>query len=376
MQPPDQITADLFSKNVLETVTGHWLVISNRGQRCDVELAHVQVLPANIRCGPDRRGIGGPGAQRPGVSNPGDFIGAFRQISCKILDQQINRGRLNTRLPVVLPPVSGELFSSWIARHAAFYGVPSLTMLHHCLPEAVSLRGTDRSLSRDQAIRLAKMFSMDAKTVRRMTFANVQSAAHRFIAMEPIQRCHSCVHESSETEPILRSELQGWRITCPHCGRPFRGLAQCDRGRPLNKYRAAALRGEKLLDDDAERDIQTWTSPLEVARLLLMRRVPWPFPRDAELWRYRVLGALIPDLDDVIARERSFPPSPKHPILPLRIRPALLAGVAIVERAGPEMLKMLQAHTCGHNRNRFIEATDHLIYPAFGLPSPRQMQLI
>ena len=115
---------------------------------------------------------------------------------------------------------------------------------------------------------------------------------------------------------------------------------------------------------------------LELACLLLMRRVPWPLPRDAELWRYRVLGAIIPDLDDVIAREESFPPSTRNPILPLHIRPALLAGVAIVERAGPEMLKMLQTHTFGHNRSRFIETTDHLINPAFGLPGPRQMQLI
>jgi hypothetical protein len=27
------------------------------------------------------------------------------------------------QLPVVLPPVPDELLSSWIARHAAFYGV-------------------------------------------------------------------------------------------------------------------------------------------------------------------------------------------------------------------------------------------------------------
>ena len=95
---------------------------------------------------------------------------------------------MNGRLPVVLPPVAGELFSSWIARHAAFYGVPALTMLRHGLPDAVSLQITDRTLSRDQASRLAEMFSMDAKVVRRMTFANVQRSAHRFISKEPLQR--------------------------------------------------------------------------------------------------------------------------------------------------------------------------------------------
>ncbi|WP_299682417.1 TniQ family protein [uncultured Roseobacter sp.] len=281
---------------------------------------------------------------------------------------------MNGRIPVVLPPVAGELFSSSIVRHAAFYGVPSLTMLRHCLPEAVSLHVADRTLSRDQANRLAEMFSTDAKTVLRMTFANVQSSVHRFISKEPLQRCSNCKSGPSDPGPILRSDMQGWRITCPHCCRPFQDIAQGDHSHPFDQYHAAALRGEKLLDDDAERGIQTWTRPLELARLLLMRRVPCPFPRNAELWRYRVLGVVIPDLDDVIAKEGSF--SPKHPILPLHIRPALLAGVAIVERAGPEMLQMLQAHTFGHNRNRFIEETDHLINPAFGLPGPRQMQLI
>lgn len=280
------------------------------------------------------------------------------------------------RLPVVLPPADGELFSSWIARHAAFYGVPAITMLRYGLPGAVSLDITDRTLSRDQAGRLAETFSMDAKTVRRMTYANVQGSAHRFIAKVPIQRCRSCKPDTSDSGSILRCDLQGWRITCPHCGRLFQDLAQCDHGRPFKQYDAAALHGEKLLHNDAERDIQTWTSPLELARLLLLRRVPLPLPRDAELWRYRVLGVVIPDFDDVIARERSFPPSPKHPIVQLHIRPALLAGVAILERGGPEMLKMLQAHTFGHNRNRFVEETDHLINPAFGLPEPRQMQLI
>lgn len=216
---------------------------------------------------------------------------------------------------------------------------------------------------------------MDAKTVHRMTFADVQSSAHRFIAKEPIQRCNSCDSGTFNQVPTLRSQLQGWRTTCPHCGRPFQDLAQCDRGHPFDQYHAAALREEMLPDDDAERDIQTWTSPLELARLLLMRRVPWPFPRDAEVWRYRFLGVVIPDLDNVIAGEGSFPASPKHPIVPLHIRPALLAGVAIVERAGPEVLQMLKAHTFGHNRNRLIEETNHLINPAFGLPGPRQMQL-
>lgn len=54
------------------------------------------------------------------------------------------------RLPVRLPPYSDELLSCWIGRHAAFYAVPPLAMLRHCLPEAHSLRAADLHLSNDQ----------------------------------------------------------------------------------------------------------------------------------------------------------------------------------------------------------------------------------
>jgi hypothetical protein len=47
---------------------------------------------------------------------------------------------------------------------------------------------------------------------------------------------------------------------------------------------------------------------------------------------------------------RRICPHLQKPILPLHLRPTLLAGVAIVERAGPEMLRMLRGHMMGDNR--------------------------
>lgn len=47
------------------------------------------------------------------------------------------------QLPVSLAPYPDELLSSWIIRHAAFYAVPPLAMLQHCLPEIQSLRTAD-----------------------------------------------------------------------------------------------------------------------------------------------------------------------------------------------------------------------------------------
>ena len=55
----------------------------------------------------------------------------------------------------------------------------------------------------------------------------------------------------------------------------------------------------------------------------------------------RVLCVIIPDLDEVMQMEVSKLPSPASPILSMYLHAALLAGVAIVQHAGPEMLRML-----------------------------------
>jgi hypothetical protein len=90
-----------------------------------------------------------------------------------------------------------------------------------------------------------------------------------------------------------------------------------------------------------------------------MRRVKNPTFGSYEPWRYRVLGALVPDLDNVVDRQ-SLPMS-SYPILPMHLRPALLAGIAMVERSGPEMLQMLQSHMKGENKARFSSAINEIM---------------
>jgi len=107
-----------------------------------------------------------------------------------------------------------------------------------------------------------------------------------------------------------------------------------------------------------------------------MRRVPKPPPDEGEFWRFRVLGAIIPELDDLVAGNPASLPTSGTPILSLYLRPALLAGVAIVDRAGPGMLPMLQSHTMGENRARFRQLAEKAIARP-GSPRPfLQGQLI
>lgn len=223
------------------------------------------------------------------------------------------------------------------------------------------MRMADLHLTGDQAVRLASMLATEPDVVRGMSFSNVPQSSRRLIAARPLQCCTNCRSDDTEPVPILRSQLLGWRITCPLCGDQLREADGRELPSPFRQYRGAALRGETLLDNEAERGIRTWTSLAEIAQLLLMRRIPRPIPRQHELCRFRVLGAIVPDLDDVVVTEQESLPTPASPILPLHMRPALLAGVAIVERAGPEMLRMLRGHMMGDNRARFSDSAENMI---------------
>ncbi len=248
-------------------------------------------------------------------------------------------------------------------------------MLQHCLPELRSLRTADLNLTEDQAVRIAHVFSIETTTVRRMTFSNIPQSLRRMIANEPRQSCSTCRPATDGMPIILRSQFFGWRITCPLCGGTLQTIGERDGPAPFGGYTHAALMGEEMLDSEAEHGIQNWLSPSEIARLLLMRRVPKSLPGYVPSG-YRVLGVIIPDLDEAMQTEISILPSPASPILPLYLRPALLAGVAIVQHAGPEMLRMMSGHMMGENKARFDSAIEEILdysRQAFG---PSQFHLI
>ncbi|RUV41294.1 hypothetical protein EOD29_24350 [Mesorhizobium sp. M1A.T.Ca.IN.004.03.1.1] len=265
------------------------------------------------------------------------------------------------QLPIILPPVPDELLSSWISRHAAFYGVPPLIMLRHCLPKASSLRAADLYLADGQLRHLAKPFATEPHTLRRMTFSNVAHTSRRLIAAKPAHTCPNCISSDSDPKPTLRSQLLGWRIICPLCGGPLHDSDEHEIPSPFCNYRSAALHGERLIDDEAEQGVRAWASPLDIVRLLLMRRDPKTLGPEKRIGGARMLGIIVPEFDAAAVEWGKPLPSAANPILPLNLRPGLLAGVAIVERAGPAMLEMLHARTIGENRTRFGIVVDYLL---------------
>jgi hypothetical protein len=231
---------------------------------------------------------------------------------------------LGPRLPVVLAPVTDELLSSWISRHADFYGIPSVIMLQHCLLGAGSLRTTDLHLTEKQAIRLAHMLGTEPTVVRGMSFANMSPRAHRMLAAKPIQSCSACMsgRDQKVRTAIRRNQFFGWRLTCPLCGNLLHEGKKDESPSPFRRHAIAALDGEKLIDDEAKGFARTWAPPSEIARLLMMRRIPKVLSPDISFERFRVLGAVIPEFDEVVAGRQMQLPSSGKPILPTRLRPA------------------------------------------------------
>ncbi|RWX60922.1 hypothetical protein EN780_30775 [Mesorhizobium sp. M4B.F.Ca.ET.089.01.1.1] len=99
-------------------------------------------------------------------------------------------------LPVILKPVPDELLSSWITRHADFYGVPPLTMLRHAIPEATSLRQTDTNLGPTAAVHIARLFRSQSSTILAMTTSGFPQSAGRLVAPRVIQCCIACSEQN------------------------------------------------------------------------------------------------------------------------------------------------------------------------------------
>ncbi len=267
----------------------------------------------------------------------------------------ISQDGFKKQLPVVLQPVPDELLSSWIARHADYYNVSSRAMLRHAIPDARSIQMADGHLTGEEGKLLAHIFRRKPSEVCRMTFTNVHNSARCLIAVGAIQTCQGCAagqQEFGTVLPILRSWRLAWRITCPVCGSHLRAMGQgsdagsADDPAPLASWEDA-VHGERLLDDFAERGVKTWASPIDLLRLLLIRRDPKPIDSDHWVKTQKVLDLVVPGFDRLAATTGTKVPGADRPVLPLALRRALVAGVAILERSGPALLRELHRRTTG-----------------------------
>src|SRR5215831_12605454 len=79
-----------------------------------------------------------------------------------------------------------------------------------------------------------------------MTFATINKTSRRLIGAKPLQSCLHCSPALSDCRPILRSQLLGWRVTCPSCGELLSDPDGLEVASPFLKYRQAALPAKPL----------------------------------------------------------------------------------------------------------------------------------
>lgn len=90
-----------------------------------------------------------------------------------------------------------------------------------------------------------------------------------------------------------------------------------------------------------------WVSPIDIVRLLLVRRCPKPFHHQASIRHSTILSAVVPGFGELVAEQGLPRPTIARPILPIGLRTALLAGVSIVYQAGPTLVSELKRQTLG-----------------------------
>jgi hypothetical protein len=245
-------------------------------------------------------------------------------------------------LPVVLPALQDELLSSWIRRHAAFYGVGVSRMLRHCRLDVPLPRQLDLALSTRDQHRLGDIFRCGAAVIRGMTRSRNGKAPEGPIAtVRPMQVCSSCARRHRAAEITrgarLRSWMEGWRMSCPVCGtrlddaRPMDMLTKVDAANPLLVRTAVHARvGERLIDRTIRKSGGAGLPLIELMRILLL-----PRPTVSENQRCltavpRLLDVVVPGFDQYLGEHYPHYRPPGTFLLAIAVRVPVLAGVGAV----------------------------------------------
>jgi hypothetical protein len=267
-------------------------------------------------------------------------------------------------LPVVLKPVLDELLSSWLGRHAAYYGVTGPFLANWLMLGTSKLSALDYRLSLPQVARLSEKLRCDPISLLRMTFADTLGRYSDIICRGRVpQICRPCADrfaQENAADAVLKHWREAWRITCPVCRSPLCDTDEHYDNReslrdtsPFGFLWSEALAGEEIIERFLGGDDAFEYSPIALMRLLLVqtwRPLSASYSYESAIgW---VIGTVFPDFD-VLARpiKRRITHNAIS-TLPICFRPALLAGLSRV-MANPAMFQELRSATIFRGRKNF-----------------------
>ena len=184
---------------------------------------------------------------------------------------------LRRGLPIVVNPIADEVLSSWLTRIAQDYFVPPRSLLTHMGLSVPSVERLDVSLTFGQAIAISGFVHRPPDAILAMTHVRLPRDCQKLVRLKyPQQTCRSCALQHKRdgaATAVLKSWMQGWRVTCRTCGGLLDEVWTSRGGAlPFPELRDAARAGEGLIEAYAKRDQRFAISPATMMRLLLLRR--------------------------------------------------------------------------------------------------------
>ncbi len=266
-------------------------------------------------------------------------------------------------LPVVLRPVADELLSSWLVRHAAYYGVTGPFFAKWLRLGTPNLSTLDHRLGLEQVARLSEKLRCDPVTLIAMTFVGATSQSAELICRGRVpQMCRACADRHARegaSGAVPRHWRKAWRVTCPACGVALSDTNERPNTRetlretsPFGGLWREALAGEAIIERFLRGDCSFELSPIALMRALLVQT--WrPFGANGCNpiigW---ALGTLIPEFDELARPIKRRINHAAVASLPISFRPALLAGLSRAI-ADPAVLNAIRDETILRGRRAF-----------------------
>jgi TniQ len=241
-------------------------------------------------------------------------------------------------LPVVLRPVADELLSSWLVRHAAYYGVTASFFAQWLMLGTRNLSVLDHRLGLAQIARLSEKLCCDPVTLVAMTFVEAPGQSAELICRgRAPQICRTCADRHARegaSGAVPKDWRKAWRISCSACGAPLsdtnerHGTRETLRNtNPFRSLWSEALTGEAIVERFLHGDCSFMSSPITLMRALLVQT--WrPLRERLQPRQGWALGTIFPEFDELARPIKRKINHAAVAALPISFRPALLAGLS------------------------------------------------
>ena len=266
-------------------------------------------------------------------------------------------------LPVILRPVVDELLSSWLVRHAAYYGVTGSFFAKWLMLGTRNLSALDHRLGLAQVARLSEKLRCDPITLIAMTFVDAPGRSAELICRgRAPQICRACADghaREGASGAVPKHWRKAWRVTCPACGAPLSDTNERPDAHetlldtsPFGRLWPEALAGEAIIERFLRGDSSFKSSPVALMRALLVQawRPCGANGRDPAMgW---ALGTLFPEFDE-LARPIKRRINHGGSCSPVHLFSARASGGPLARMADPAILDAIRDETILRGRRAF-----------------------